>query len=73
MGIPSFFERLEQLGVDLVEAVQLGPLFGSRVIADGLVVDGTVLHVRPMRLGQLQPVAIGLEPQSSIHAGSPFF
>ncbi len=61
-GDPELLECLEQLGVDLFEAVQLGPLFGSRVIADGLIVDGTVLHVRPVRLGHLQPVAIGLEP-----------
>src|SRR5207247_6090773 len=59
---PELLERLEQLGIDLLQAVQLGPLLGSRVVADGLVVDRTVLHVGPMRLEAFQPVAIGLEP-----------
>jgi len=59
---PELLERLEQLGIDLLEAVQLGPLFGGRVVADGLIVDRTVLHVGPVRLGHLQPVAVRPEP-----------
>src|SRR5205814_507211 len=58
---PELLERLEQLGVDLIEAVQLGPLLGRGVIADGLVVDGTVLDVGPVRLRHLLPVAVRLE------------
>src|SRR5256886_3263122 len=45
----------------LIEAVQLGPLLGRGVIADGLVVDGTVLDVGPVRLRHLLPVAVRLE------------
>src|SRR2546429_243926 len=59
---PELLERLEQLRVDLLQAVQLGALLGSRVVADGLIVDRAILHVRPMRLGAFQPVTVGLEP-----------
>ena len=54
---------LEQLGIDIVEASQgsLGP--GRRVVAKGLVVDRTVPDVGPVvRLGHLEPAAVGLEP-----------
>src|SRR5213594_3786298 len=59
---PELLERLEQLGIDLLQAVQLGPLLGGRVVADALIVDRPVLHVGPVGLGHLQPVAVRAEP-----------
>ena len=50
------------LGIDLVEAVQLRLLPGRRVVADVLVVDGRVGDVLPRRLGHLLPGAKRLEP-----------
>src|SRR5438093_13510598 len=60
IGIPSFSNE-EQLGVHLLQVLQLGTLLRGRVVADRLVVDGAVLHVRPMGLGHLHPVAVRLE------------
>src|SRR2546422_8791190 len=45
----------------LLQVLQLGTLLRGRVVADRLVVDGAVLHVRPMGLGHLHPVAVRLE------------
>src|SRR5438876_9115329 len=59
---PQLLERFDQLGVDLVQALELGALLGRRVVADRLVVDGPVRHVRPVGLRHLEPVAVRLEP-----------
>src|SRR6202008_704360 len=54
---PQFLKGLEQLGVHLVQAIELRHHFGSRVVTDGLIVDRAVVHVGPVWLGHLQPVA----------------
>jgi hypothetical protein len=61
-GNPELFVRLQQLGVDLVQASELFLQLRRRVVDDVLVVDLRVMHVGPGRLIHRQPVAIGLEP-----------
>ena len=58
---PELVEHRPQFGVDLVKARQrgLGPRGG--VVADVLVVDGSVGDVLPVRLGESQPVAVGAQ------------
>src|SRR5437879_8175437 len=46
----------------LLQVVQLGALLGAWLVAIGLIVDRTVLHVGPVGLGHLQPVAVRAEP-----------
>src|SRR5882762_7275107 len=58
----ELLERGDELGIDLVERVEFWKLFGGRVVADRLIVDRPVLHVGPMRLRHLEPVAVRLEP-----------
>src|ERR1041384_6024101 len=58
----ELLERLEQFGVDLIEAVELGPLLGRGIETNGLIIDRAVPDVGPVRLRHLLPVAVGLEP-----------
>ncbi len=60
---PELLVGLEQLGVDLVQALRrVLPLPDRRVVRDRLVVDRLVADVRPARLLHGEPVAEGLEP-----------
>src|SRR5713101_1225919 len=55
-------EGLEQLGIDLLEALRPRPLrLGRRVVDDVLVVDGRVADVLPARLLHAEPVVERLE------------
>src|SRR6266566_1593944 len=58
---PELLEGLDQFRIDLVERVELGPLLGGGVVTDRLIVDRPVLHVGPVRLAHLEPVAVGLQ------------
>src|SRR6185503_6331744 len=58
----ELLEGLEQLRVHLVERLVLLLLLRRGVVADRLVVDRRILHVRPGRLLQREPVAIRLQP-----------
>ncbi len=54
--------RLQQLRIDVIKALRTVARFlRSRVVADGLIIDGGELHVRPRRLHHFQPVAISLQ------------
>src|SRR2546430_1450234 len=55
-------ERLHELRIHLRQAVELRLSLGRRVVADRLLVDRPIPHVRPVRLGHLQPVAVGPQP-----------
>ena len=58
----QLFVGLEQLRVDLLQALRArARLFRGGVVADGLVVNGGELHVRPIGLPHGQPVPIGLK------------
>src|SRR5690606_10768590 len=59
----ELLERPEHLRIDLVEALQLGPLLRGRVVADGLEVDRLDFQVVPGRLRHLQPGPVGLQPE----------
>ena len=47
---PKLFIGLAQLGIDFVEAVEFGHLFGGGVVDDVLVVDLRVVNHRPLGL-----------------------
>src|SRR2546425_6165156 len=55
-------ERLHELRIHLLQAVELRLSLGRRVVADRLIVDRPIPHVRPVRLGHLQPVVVGPQP-----------
>jgi hypothetical protein len=66
-----FFQRdaqlvvgVQQLRIDLVETLRTRALFpGCGIIGYGLKIDGRMGDIRPLRLDQGQPVAVGLEPR----------
>jgi len=64
-GNAQLIVGLQQLGIYLVQAVVGGLLLGGGIIDDALVIDGLIIHVRPVGfaslLVQLEPVAIGLQ------------
>ncbi len=61
-GNTQLLERLEQLRVDLVQALGRLPLLRSGIVVNGLIVDRRIRDVGPCRLGHGEPMAIGLEP-----------
>ena len=65
---------LQQLRIDLFETLRTVRLGARRgVVRDRLVIDRGDLHVSPMRLGHLQPVAQRLEPPLRQEGGLVLF
>jgi hypothetical protein len=56
-------ERLAQLGVHFVQAVEDGLFLRRRVVADGLVVDLAVVDVVPRGLGHAKPAPVRLQAE----------
>src|SRR5207237_8896658 len=59
----EFFVRLEELGVDFIEALRSAVLrFRRRVVGDLLIIDRRVPHRRPVRFGRCEPMTVGFKP-----------
>ena len=55
---------IQQLRIDFVETLRSRALAPRRgIIGDRLEIDRRMTDIRPLRLGQGQPVAVGLEPR----------
>ena len=67
---------LQQLGIDLVEAVERGLLLGRGVVDDVLVVDGIELDVGPLGLAllarHLEPILQGFQAPLQHELGLAF-
>lgn len=59
----ELIERVEQLGVHLVEALLQFLGLGGGIVADGLQVDGGDVEVSPVRRGHRQPMAVGAQAE----------
>ena len=59
----EFFVRLEELGIDFIEALRSAVLrFRRRVVGDLLIIDRRVPHRRPVRFGRCEPMTVGFKP-----------
>ncbi len=62
-GHTEFLEGAQQLGIDLIHAVQLLFRFRRCVIAYSLKINLRILDVRPLRFLHLEPLLVGFEPK----------
>ena len=63
-GHAEFFVGFQQLRIHLIEALRAILVLRARrgVVADRLIINGLVLHLRPVRLFHCLPMAKGFEP-----------
>lgn len=71
-GDAEAFEVFEELGVGVVEAVELWLLLGGGVVGDGLEVDGRVEIVGPGGWGHGEEPAVGVEAEAEHPIGFLF-
>ncbi len=57
----EFVEHLENVGIDLVEAIEFLLRLGHGIIDIALVVDRGIVRIRPMRLFHREPMTKGFE------------
>ncbi len=72
-GDTQAVERIEQLRIDLVEALGRLFLFGRGIVADRLIVDRRYVEVSPCRHRQCLPMAERLQPEVKQPVGFAFF